>query len=115
MPRSLVTSSRACSGAAVLSGEVLEDETELSLADLCQACRLPAERIFELVEEGLIEPQGRDPVHWRFRGISVWRVRCAQRLGDDLGVNVAGAALALDLLEELDLTSLFRAQLRFLG
>jgi len=32
----------------------------------------------------------------------VRRVRCAQRLEQDLGVNVAGAALAIDLLEELE-------------
>ncbi len=31
------------------------------------------------------------------------RVRCAMRLTRDLGVNYAGAALALDLLDELDL------------
>lgn len=36
------------------------------------------------------------------RGISVRRVRCAQRLEQDLGVNIAGAALALELLEELE-------------
>jgi len=32
----------------------------------------------------------------------VRRVRCALRLESDLGVNLAGAALALDLLEELN-------------
>lgn len=83
-------------------GEVLEEEIELSLVDLCRACQMPAERVFELVEEGVIEPSGRDPLHWRFHGVSVWRVRCAQRLEQDLGVNVAGAALALDLIEELE-------------
>ena len=83
-------------------GEVLEEEIELSLGDLCRACQLPAERVFELVEEGVIEPLGHDPGRWRFRGISVRRVRCAQRLEQDLGVNVAGAALALELLEELE-------------
>ena len=85
----------------MLSGEIFEEEIELSLADLCRACQLPAERVFELVQEGVIEPVGRDPARWRFQAISVRRVRCAQRLEQDLGVNVAGAALAIDLLEEL--------------
>lgn len=93
----------------LLSGEIFEEEIELSLADLCRACQLPAERVFELVEQGVIEPIGRDPARWRFRGISVRRVRCAQRLEQDLGVNVAGAALAIDLLEELER---LRARLR---
>ena len=73
------------------------------------ACQLPLERVFELVEEGVIEPLGGDPAHWRFRGVSVRRVRCAQRLERDLRVNVAGAALALDLLDELER---LRARLR---
>jgi chaperone modulatory protein CbpM len=87
---------------SLLSGEVLEEEIELSLVDLCRACQLPAEQVFELVEEGVIEPLGRDPAHWRFRGVSVRRVRRVRRLEQDLGVNLAGAALALDLLEELE-------------
>ena len=93
----------------LLSGEIVEEEIELTLADLCRACRLPTERVVELVEEGVIEPAGREPVRWRFRGTSVRRVRCAHRLEQDLGVNVAGAALALDLLEELER---LRARLR---
>lgn len=93
----------------VLSGEIVEEDIELSLADLCRACQLPAERVFELVQEGVIEPVGRDPARWRFQGISVRRVRCALRLEQDLGINVAGVALALDLLEELER---LRARLR---
>jgi len=85
----------------LLTGEVLEEDVELSLAELCRVCRVPAERIFELVDEGIVEPKGRDPIHWRFHGISVRRVRCALHLERDLGVNVAGAALAIELLEEL--------------
>ena len=87
---------------SLLTGEVLEEEVELTLAELCRACRLPAERVFELVEEGVVEPVGRDPVRWRFRGVSVRRVRCVLRFERDLGVNVAGAALALDLLEQIE-------------
>jgi len=85
-----------------LAAEIVEDDGELSLADLCQACELSAGRIVEFVEEGVIEPIGREPAAWRFRAISVRRVRCAQRLEQDLGVNTAGVALALELLEELE-------------
>ena len=86
---------------SLLSGEVLEEEVELTLVELCRACRIPAEQVFDLVEQGVIEPLGQEPARWRFQGISVRRVRLVQRLERDLGVNVAGAALALDLLEEL--------------
>jgi chaperone modulatory protein CbpM len=85
-----------------LAAELVEEDSELSLADLCRACQLPAERVFELVDEGVIEPLGRQPARWRFRAVSIRRVRCVQRLERDLGVNVAGAALVLDLLDELE-------------
>lgn len=86
----------------LLSGDVLGEDVELTLVELCRSCQLPAERVYELVDEGIIEPLGREPAGWHFRWTSVRRVRCALRLERDLGVNLAGAALALDLLEELN-------------
>lgn len=86
----------------LLTGEVLEEDRELTLAELCGACQLSADQVVGLVEQGLIEPRGREPTHWRFQSISVYRVNCAQRLERDLGVNTAGAALALELLDELE-------------
>lgn len=85
-----------------LDAEILDDERELTLGDLCRVCQLSAEHVFELVEEGVVDPIGREPHRWRFQAISVRRVRRVQRLRQDLGVNVAGAALVIDLLEELD-------------
>lgn len=85
----------------LLSGDLLEEDVELSLTQICQACRLSEEQIVELVEQGVIEPSGREPVSWRFQGISLRRVHFTQRMQRDLGVNAPGAALALDLLDEL--------------
>ena len=96
----------------LLTGEIIDDDRELSLAELCRACRLPAERVFELVEHGVIEPVGPEPGLWRFQAISLRRVRSVQRLEQDLGVNIAGAALALDLLAELEV---LRTRLARLG
>lgn len=85
-----------------LVGTILEEEVVLSLGELCRASRLSAERVIELAEEGVVEPIGRGPENWRFRGVSLRRIRCAQRLEEDLGVNTAGVALVLDLLDELE-------------
>ena len=85
-----------------LVGTILEEEVVLSLAEVCRASRLPAERVIEMAEEGVIEPVGRSPERWRFRGASLRRLRCAQRLQEDLGVNTAGIALVLDLMDELE-------------
>ena len=87
---------------SLLQGELLDDSFELTLAEICRMCRLPAERIIELIDEGVVEPLGRDPARWRFHAISVRRVHRAERLRHDLGVNTPGIALALELLEELE-------------
>ncbi|MDX1572023.1 MAG: chaperone modulator CbpM [Xanthomonadales bacterium] len=92
-----------------LSGELLDEGGELTLGELCRICSVSEDRIMELVEEGIVEPGGRDPSRWRFRSVSVRRVRCAVRLERDLGINAPGAALALDLLDELEV---LRARLR---
>ena len=85
-----------------LVGAILEEEVVLSLSELSLAARLSRERVVELVEEGVVEPIGTEPGEWMFHGASLWRIRCARRLEQDLGVNTAGIALALDLLDEVE-------------
>lgn len=80
---------------------ILEEQTQLTLADLCRACAVHAERIIELVDFGVLEPQGREPAHWIFAGASLYRARAALRLQRDLDIDLAGAALALELLDEI--------------
>jgi chaperone modulatory protein CbpM len=92
-----------------VTGFVLEEQTELTLDDLCRACAAQAEIIIDLVEEGVLTPSGPAPEYWRFTGLHMHRARVALRLQRDLGVNLAGAALALELLDEMET---LRAQLR---
>jgi len=81
-------------------GTVIEEDN-LSLGQLCKACSVHADWVINLVEEGIIEPDGDKIQVWRFSGASLIRVHSAIRLQRDLGVNLAGIALVLDLLEEL--------------
>lgn len=83
-------------------GQLLDEQAELTLDELCRACAAQADLLLELVEEGVIVPSGRAPEAWRFSGVHLRRARVAIRLQRDLGVNLAGAALALQLLDELD-------------
>jgi chaperone modulatory protein CbpM len=86
----------------ILTGIIVEDAAEFTLGELSRASGKPAEWILALVEEGVIEPVGGDQAHWHFRGHCLRRVRIVQRLQSDLGLNLAGAALALELLEEVE-------------
>ncbi|MEQ1529699.1 MAG: chaperone modulator CbpM [Methylococcales bacterium] len=95
----------------VHTGTIVEDE-RLTLEQLCRACAVQADWVISLVEESIIEPDGKEKTMWRFSGISLLRVRSALRLQQDLGVNLAGIGLALDLMDELDR---LRAQLKRAG
>ena len=95
-----------------LVGIVLDEQAQLTLAELNCACAVHADFIIELVEEGVLAPIGREPHHWRFTDAHMRRGRMALRRQRDLGVNLAGAALALELLEEIEA---LRARLQVLG
>lgn len=84
------------------SAIILEEQTDLSISEVSQACAVRVESIVELVDEGVISPSGREPHRWRFTGTHLRRASVAIRLQRDLGVNLAGAALALQLLDELE-------------
>jgi len=86
----------------ILSGEVLDEGTEITLAQLCHTCSVQAETIEVMVEHGILEPVGTRSHHWCFPANSIKRMRIALRLQRDLDVNLAGAALALELLERID-------------
>jgi chaperone modulatory protein CbpM len=95
-----------------ITGQILEEEVELTIDELSHACGVHTEWVVELVEEGLIEAIGTRPHEWRFAGLSLHRARAALRLERDLGVNLAGAALAIELLDEIER---LRERLRSLG
>ena len=84
-----------------LTGILLDERSEWSLSELSQACSSSTEWVIELVDEGVLDPTGNEYAHWRFSGISLQRARAARRLQYDLDINLAGVALALDLMEEI--------------
>jgi len=88
--------------ASALSVELIDEQTTFTLAELCRCFAVEAEFIEELVEQGILEPAGRRGRHWCFPASSLRRTRITLHLQRDLGVNLAGAALALDLLERIE-------------
>ncbi len=88
----------------VLTGLILDENSIFTLEELSASCAVKTDYIMELVEEGIVEPmeQQRDQQHWTFTGQSLLRVRKTRRLQRDLGVNLAGIALLLDMMEEIE-------------
>lgn len=77
--------------------------SEMTVDELCRICDVQTDYVVKLVEEGIIAPTFGNAVStWRFADSQVYHAKVATRLQRDLGVNIAGAALALQLLDELE-------------
>ncbi len=86
----------------VIEGIILEEQDGLSLAELCRLCRIHADYVLDLVEEGIIEPSGENVPQYQFHGRCVVRTQKAIRLQKDMGLNLPGVAMVLDLLDEVE-------------
>ena len=71
----------------------------IAAVEICRVYRLELTAVVELAELGLISPRGGSPQQWQLPVAALPRLAMAGRLMRDLGVNVSGAALAVELLE----------------
>jgi chaperone modulatory protein CbpM len=86
-----------------IQGVILDEYLSVTLAELTRLCGSSGRTLQLMVTEGLLRPQGGGrPEDWRFSGLEVRRARRALRLQRDLDLNLAGTALALDLLDEVE-------------
>lgn len=83
-------------------GQVIDERTEVTIVQLCRRCAIESELVERLVAEGVIEPSRRDGETLYFPQHCVKRTRIVVRLRSDLGINLAGAALAVELLERIE-------------
>jgi len=84
----------------ILEGQILDESAWLAIGEFCSYLHVDRHWVVELVEAGVIEPRGPAPESWSFPASALVRARATARLVDDLGVNLAGVALILDLIEE---------------
>jgi chaperone modulatory protein CbpM len=84
-----------------LPGAIFEESAVLTVEDLSRICAVDERHIVEFVEEGVLQVIEINTTEWRFSGAALRRARVALRLQRDLEINLAGVALALDLMEEL--------------
>lgn len=80
-----------------------KDPQLLTLAELADAAHLHPDLIENYVDYGLLEPVRRDGRYLLFDMEAVLQVRAIQRLRRDLGVNLSGVAVILELTKRLRL------------
>ncbi len=83
----------------VLEAHVLGEGDWIAASEICELCRLDLEALLELAALGVMSSRERSPGEWQVAATALPRLRLVGRLMRDLGVNVSGAALAVELLE----------------
>jgi hypothetical protein len=83
----------------VLEAHVLGEGDWIAAREICRLCRLDLDAVLELAALGVMSSRERTPGEWQVPAMALPRLRVVGRLMSDLGVNVSGAALALQLLE----------------
>ena len=68
---------------------------------VCYSYKLDQETINEMVSWGIANPAGNTPENWLFTHDDFERIGRASRFRNELEINIPGAALALQLLEDI--------------
>jgi len=74
----------------------------LRLTEVCHELDLPREACEELVEHGIVHPEGDRPEEWAFDITMVSVIKRASRLRRDLDLDWSAVAMVVNLLEERD-------------
>lgn len=87
----------------VITGILMDENTDaISFTQACETYHIPEEFLIALLEHGLFDTMNRPIKQANLSLHMIKRIRSARRLQDDLGVNLEGVVLAMELLEEID-------------
>lgn len=85
----------------IFEPEVLEQNSYFTLEECMQTTQSPQSFIIDLIAEDIIHPK-HEGKNYLFTITHVQQIRRARSFSVDLGVNIEGIALALNLLDRID-------------
>ena len=83
-----------------LSSIHFEQSFKLSLDEITESLGVSQQTIVEIVDEGIVSPLIVNKNEFEFDAPSLRKIRTVLQLKHDLGINIAGAALAIELLDD---------------
>lgn len=86
----------------IVAGILMDETTTISYVEVCQRCNISEEELYEMLEHGLVSQQEMQLNKFHIDAKIVARIQSACRLQNDLGINLPGVVLALELLDELE-------------
>ncbi|MFC3908382.1 chaperone modulator CbpM [Legionella dresdenensis] len=81
---------------------ITEQWFQLSLHEITDSFGVSEETIIAIVDEGIVSAKMNEQNELLFDSDAVCRIRTVLRLNKDLGINLAGAGLVLELLAEIE-------------
>jgi chaperone modulatory protein CbpM len=76
--------------------------TYLSFTEVCLQTGAAEDSVVEIIEQGIVEPMGASSSEWQFTPMMLVLTKKAVRMHQDLNVDWAGVALAIELLDEME-------------
>ena len=86
----------------IIASVLVDESVTMSSVDICQTYHISEAALLTMVEHGLFSNDEFSLEQLSFDRKMLERLETARRLQDDLGVNVPGVVLALELLDELE-------------
>lgn len=80
----------------------VEQWFHLSITEVSHSFGVDQKTIIEIVNEGIVHPKKNEQDQLEFDDEAIRLIRTVLRLNRDLGVNIAGAGLALELMQEIE-------------
>lgn len=85
----------------IVAGVILDENTTISFVEICQKCNVSEEMLLDMLEHGLFQStMNAKNISVDHRTLS--RIQSACRLQQDLGINLPGVVLVMELLDELE-------------
>lgn len=75
---------------------------KITITELSSLGNVEPDFVIEMVEYGILTPSGKNASNWQFDTSDLFRFKKALRLFNDLELNLQGTALAVELIEQLE-------------
>lgn len=85
-----------------LIGVLIEDSETMSYTEVCHKYNIPKELLLEMMEYGLFSNHSSQIEQLQLHPKELRRIESAFRLHRDLGINLPGVVLAIELLEKIE-------------
>lgn len=86
----------------ILIGVLIEESQTITYTEVCHKYNIPEKLLVEMMEHGLFSNQSTQITQLKLNQKELHRIESAFRLHQDLGINLPGVVLALELLEKIE-------------